>query len=158
MPHPTHILAVAGLVSDAHGNVLIVRSPKRGWEFPGGQVEAGETLEEALVREIEEESGITAAVTRLVAMYSNVGQRGTDGWPRPTILMADFLCDYISGDPRTSDESLEVRWVPRDTALGIIDTPAYKDRMALMLGFDGRVHYKSYVTFPAYELRTSRVF
>ena len=42
MPTSKHIVAVAGLVTDTWGRVLTIRSPRRDWEFPGGQVEAGE--------------------------------------------------------------------------------------------------------------------
>ena len=62
MPTPKHIVAVAGLVSDPRGRVLMIRSPRRDWEFPGGQVEEGESLTDALRREVLEETGITVSV------------------------------------------------------------------------------------------------
>ncbi len=42
--YPRHIVAVAGLISNDNGEILLVRSPRRGWEFPGGQVEEGEWI------------------------------------------------------------------------------------------------------------------
>jgi 8-oxo-dGTP pyrophosphatase MutT (NUDIX family) len=69
---PTHIVAVFGLIRDASRRVLVVRSPKRGWEMPGGQVEEGESLVQALQREIGEEAGVTVTVGKLVGVYSNV--------------------------------------------------------------------------------------
>src|SRR4051812_22410405 len=48
---PQHIVAVAGLFYDEQGRVLLVKTERRGWECPGGQVECGEDLVEASVRE-----------------------------------------------------------------------------------------------------------
>ena len=55
--HPRHVVAVTGFVTDAKQRVLLVRVADRGWEMPGGQVETGESLLDALRREVEEESG-----------------------------------------------------------------------------------------------------
>jgi 8-oxo-dGTP diphosphatase len=62
---PTVLVAAAALI-DVDGRVLICRRPKGKhmegmWEFPGGKVEAGETLETCLIRELFEELGITVA-------------------------------------------------------------------------------------------------
>jgi len=62
---PTHIVAVGGLISNNEGNILLVKSPRRGWKFPGGQVEVGEDLMTALKREVEEESGFIVDVKQL---------------------------------------------------------------------------------------------
>ena len=42
MIHPKHIVAVSGLISHPNGKILLIRGPRRGWEFPGGQVEEGQ--------------------------------------------------------------------------------------------------------------------
>lgn len=147
MVHPKHIVAVSGLISHSDSKILLIRSPRRGWEFPGGQVEEGENLIEALRREIQEESGITASIGALVGVYSNIES--------PTKLMFGFLGDYLSGELRTSDESLETEWVPRDSVLQRISNPAIYDRMKDMLGFSGRVVYRVYTNDPyqVYEQR-----
>ena len=51
---PTHIVAAAGIVVNSNGEILLVKNNRRGWEFPGGQVEVGENLIEAVKREIME--------------------------------------------------------------------------------------------------------
>ncbi len=44
MTHPRHIAAVSALILRPDGRILLIKSPRRGWEFPGGQVEEGENL------------------------------------------------------------------------------------------------------------------
>jgi 8-oxo-dGTP pyrophosphatase MutT (NUDIX family) len=44
MEHPKHIVAVMGIVRNSEGQILLVRTPRRGWEPPGGQVENGEDV------------------------------------------------------------------------------------------------------------------
>lgn len=135
MSVPSHIVAVAALVTDAQGRILMLRAPRRGWEFPGGQVEEGETLTEALRREVLEETGIEVAVGALAGVYSNTKSR---------IVMFGFLCEPSAGSLRTSAESLEVEWVARSEVLGRIARPPIRDRMRDMLEFNGRVVYRAY--------------
>jgi 8-oxo-dGTP diphosphatase len=135
MPVPKHIVAVAGLVQDAEGRILMIRSPRRDWEFPGGQVELGEDLITALQREVWEETGITVTVGNLVGVYSNTQSH---------IVMFDFLCHYVSGVPTPSAESLEVEWVEREEVLPRIIRPVIRDRMRDMLEFQGSVVYRAY--------------
>lgn len=142
MSVPKHIVAVAGLVTDPEGRVLMVLSPRRDWEFPGGQVEEGETLTAALEREVMEETGVRVAVGNLVGVYSNV---------KSHIVMLDFLCEYLGGELKTSTESLAVEWVERNEALSRIIRPAIQDRLRDMMEFDGRVIYRAYI-FDASEV------
>jgi 8-oxo-dGTP diphosphatase len=140
MIHPKHIVAVSGLVRHPSGEILLIRSPRRGWEFPGGQVEEGENLIEALQREIQEESGVTVSVGPLVGVYSNIKS--------PTKLAFGFLGDYLRGELTTSDESLETEWVARHSVLQRISNPVIYDRMEDMLNFSRRVIYRVYTTDP----------
>ena len=108
-----HIVAVGGFVTNATGQVLMLKSPRyEDWEFPGGQVEIGESLPHALEREVFEETGIVVKVKSLVGIYSNVR--------KPSLVNMDFLCEYISGEPQTSEESSLVEWVDCDKALGLV--------------------------------------
>lgn len=140
MIHPKHIVAVSGLISHPNGKILLIRGPRRGWEFPGGQVEEGENLIEALQREIQEEAGVTASIGTLIGIYSNIKS--------PTKLMFGFLGDYVSGELSTSAESLETEWVTRDSILQRISHPVIYDRIKDMLDFSGRVIYRVYTTDP----------
>ena len=128
------------MISHPNGKILLIRSPRRGWEFPGGQVEEGENLIEALQREIQEEAGVTASIGSLVGIYSNIKS--------PTKLMFGFLGDYVCGELSTSDESIETEWVARHSVLQRILHQAIYDRMKDMLDFSGRVIYRVYTTDP----------
>lgn len=146
---PKHIVAVSGLVRDAGGRVLMVRSPKRGWEMPGGQVEEGEGLPQALEREIREEAGVVVTVGELVGVYSNIKP--------PTKVIFGFLCTYVSGELTTSEESTEVEWVEADAVMARITHPAIRDRMSDMLAFEGQVMYRVYTTEPYQVVEERRV-
>ena len=134
--YPVHIVAVGGLVRNADGQVLMIQSPRRDWEFPGGQVEEGETLIQALEREILEETGLVASVKSLAGLYSNLRE--------PPILIVDFICEYVSGHARQSAESLKVEWLAPAEALARISRPSIRARMKDMLDFSGSITYRAY--------------
>lgn len=139
--YPMHIVAVAAFVTNSQGQVLMLKSPRRGdWEFPGGQVEEGETLTLALEREVLEETGIIVKPLSLVGVYSNT--------KKPSILMLDFVCEYISGEPKTSTESLLVEWVAKNEALSRVKHPSIHGRLKNMLEFSGQVTYRAYFVDP----------
>lgn len=72
-------LGVRVMVIDAESRVLLVRhSYLPGWYLPGGGVDAGETLHEAAMRELREETGFTAEVGHLVGIYHNVRTSSRD--------------------------------------------------------------------------------
>ena len=122
---PTHKVSVAAMVHDGKGKILLVNSPWRGWEYPGGLIEPGETFEEALRREIREESGVEVELERFVGICKNLEK---------DIVNIDFVCRYVSGELTTSDESTEVVWVTPEEAVKMITFPLTKKRLANMLG------------------------
>lgn len=158
MTWPTHIVAAGGYVFDKEGNILIVKTKNRGWDCTGGQIEEGESLEEGVLREILEESGVKASVKCLVGIYSNVGQHlFYDGvTPVPTKVMFDFICDYVDGELSTSDEADEVMWVSKDKVFEYVSNPTLKFRFQNVIEFDGRIQYCSYRSRPDFKLLSSR--
>lgn len=70
------------------------RNEKHRWEFPGGSVEFGETLEHALQREINEEYGFQIDVVRLLDVVDHILPEEKQHWVSPT-----YLCRYRSGTP-----------------------------------------------------------
>jgi mutator protein MutT len=75
------------------------------WEFPGGKVEAGETFENCLVREIREELGIEISVGKLVEDL-------THSYPEKTVRLRFFECRLVAGDPKPI-HCQALRWVAR---------------------------------------------
>lgn len=136
---PKHIVAAGALVRNATGAVLLIDSPWRGWEFPGGQVEQGEDIISALKREVFEESGVEIAVGPMVGLYSNI----TMG-----VVITTFLADYTAGELTTSAESLRVKWCDPSEALEGVTHPAVLGRLQDMLAYDGSVVYRSYTIDP----------
>lgn len=157
---PTHIVAVAGLVENENAEILLVKTNFRGWECPGGQVEVGENLVDALVREVKEESGIDIEVGRLLGVCSNTSTyKWYDGVTDvPTKVMFDFLCKSVSGELTTSDETSDCRFVPKDQVMGMVQAPAARARFEAYLQSDGRPFYMEYSTRPEFALKQSRTF
>lgn len=134
-PAPGFVVAACALVTNAAGEVLLVRTHKRGWEIPGGQVEPGETLTDATARETHEEAGVSIEITALGAVQTNLTRN---------LLIFSFLGVYRSGELAASSETPEVRWAARDSALPLITHPAVYARVQFLLNYDGRVVYHAY--------------
>lgn len=127
----THFVSVAGLVSNDNGEILLIKSPRRGWEYPRGMVEPGETFQEALVREIKEETGVDAEIIGFIGLCKNVEK---------DVANVDFACKYIGEEFTTSSESSDVRWVPREKALDMVTFPLTRKRLKNMLSENDKVN------------------
>lgn len=158
MPFPTHIVAVGGIVEDGEGNILLVKTRDGGWVYPGGQVEVGENLIDALIREIKEESGIEATVSHLIGVFSNTGiHKWYDGVTDvPTKVMFDFACKPLGGELAVSEETTDSRWIAKDKVLDFVTAPAIRTRYQVYLEFSGTVNYLDYVTKPEFILKQRR--
>ena len=124
----THLVSVAALVTNDRGEILLVNSPWRGWEYPGGLIEPGETFQEALYREIREESGVDVEITGFVGICKNVER---------DIVNIDFTARYLGGELTTSEESTEVVWATPEQAMEMITFPLTKKRLQNMLSGRG---------------------
>lgn len=156
---PTHIVAGAGIVINENDEVLLVKTYNAGWVFPGGQVEVGENVIDAVKREVMEEAGVDIEVGEVFCISSNTGKNpGYNGVKEiPTKVMLDFLCRAKGGTPRPSDENSESAYVPKEKVLELIQTPAIVERYKAYLEYAGRPIYMEYVTKPAFELKLKRL-
>ncbi|MDP2872819.1 MAG: NUDIX hydrolase [Bacillota bacterium] len=84
--------------------------PRRGlWCLPGGAVEIGETVEDALVREVKGETGLVVRPLRLIGMMDLITR--DQGRVRFHFVLLQYLADWVSGCPRASTDAAEARWV-----------------------------------------------
>ena len=141
-----HFVSAAGLVYK-DGKVLLIRSARRGWEFPGGVVEQGEAILDGLKREILEESGITAEPKGLAGIYQRLtmkpGYGPLEGMMIPPTVTLLFVCMYAGGEPRISDESLEVEWFTPEEAKEMVTLPHFKTALTTMLEYNGKVRFSA---------------
>ena len=133
-------MVVGCLVKNANDEILLIRNHKRGWEIPQGRVEEGESLVEALHREVREEAGVEIEMGPLAAVWSKVA-------PPPAVIFT-FLGRYLSGDLSTSGDSVEARWVTPAEAVEEVSNKVMKERLQVLLNFDGTINYRSYTLKP----------
>jgi len=100
-----------GVVRDAEGRLLLQkRADRDAWGFPGGAIELGESAEEAAVREIFEETGLTVKVDSLLGVYSKYIDHYPNGSSaQPIVIM--FCCSVSGGNlDANNDETLELKF------------------------------------------------
>ena len=127
---PIVIVAACALL-DPEGAVLIAKRPEGRplaglWEFPGGKIEAGEELEEALIREIHEELGIDIAKSDLTPLIF-----ASHAYPDFHLLMPVYLCRRWQGSV-AAREGQELLWV-RPDALHRYDMPPADEPLKIAL-------------------------
>lgn len=124
MAPPKHIVSAAAIVVNNQNEILLIKGPRRGWEMPGGQVEEGEPLREAAIRETKEESGIDIEIIKFCGIFQNTSE---------SICNTLFLAKPVGGELTTSPESLEVGFFPLDQALEMVTWNNFRQRIQYCL-------------------------
>lgn len=112
--YPARPICGVGAIIKQGEQVLLIRrgkAPRLGeWSIPGGAVELGETLHEAIRREVREECGIEIEIER-VADAIDIIQRDSEGRIQYHYAIVDFVATFLSGEPRPSSDVTEAVWV-----------------------------------------------
>jgi ADP-ribose pyrophosphatase YjhB (NUDIX family) len=115
--YPDHPLVGVGALIVRDNRIVLVRrgaEPARGeWSIPGGLVEVGETLKEAVAREALEETGLQVEPGDLVELLERVFL-DDDGRVQYHFVLADFLCRVRGGELSADSDVLEAIWVDGD--------------------------------------------
>ena len=120
------VIGVGGVVIDQGRTVLIRRGtePLLGeWSIPGGTIEVGETLEEAVRRELREETGLEVCVLELIELFDRIypdqGSDAANGKRKPRFhyVIADYLCGLVGGEPRAGSDVTDLAFA-REEELG----------------------------------------
>ena len=103
----------AGAICVRGDHVLLIRRgqpPRKGeWSIPGGRIEPGESPEDACVRELTEETGVTGAVAEEVEIIDTA----FDGIP---YRLHDYALFWVAGEPVAADDAADARWFTREEA------------------------------------------
>lgn len=111
------IVGVGAVVIDGT-KVLLVRrgqEPLKGeWSLPGGALELGETLQQGVVREVLEETGLIVVPGGIIEILDRISPGEASGRIRYHYVLIDFVCRVTGGALASASDAEEVRWVERD--------------------------------------------
>ena len=111
----TPVLGVGAVIWNDKNEVVLIRRGKEPrkdqWSIPGGHLEWGESLHEALLREVREETGLTGVVAGLIDTVDLVA-RDPDGYVTRHYVLIDFAVRATGGELSAASDAAEARWVP----------------------------------------------
>jgi 8-oxo-dGTP diphosphatase len=115
--YPDRPLLGVGAIVVQEDRILLVRRanpPLQGeWSIPGGLVEIGETIKEAVIREVREETGLEIQPMKLVEVFERI-LRDKDARVQYHFVLIDYLCRVVSGKAQAGSDVSELAWVMVD--------------------------------------------
>ncbi|MCP8317012.1 MAG: NUDIX hydrolase [archaeon] len=111
--YPDHPMVGVGAFIEKNGSVLLVKrehEPSKGkWSLPGGLVNLGERIRDAIKREVEEEVGLKVDVVKIVDVFDSI-EYDDKGRVRFHYVIVGFMVKPIGGEARGSEEASQVKW------------------------------------------------
>jgi 8-oxo-dGTP diphosphatase len=110
------VLGVGALIFN-RGKILLVergREPLKGyWSLPGGVLETGETLEQGIIREVREETGLEVRPLKVLEIFERI-VHDAHGAPEYHYVLIDYICRVTGGSLRAADDASRAAWVARN--------------------------------------------
>lgn len=121
-----------GVIFNERAEVLLQKRSDNGWwGLPGGGVDVGESIEQCVIREVFEETGLHVTAKRLIGIYSDPKHHTLMSYPDGNVIqyvLASFECELQSGELRISDESTDIGYFPVD---GLPDNTLLSSRLRI---------------------------
>jgi mutator protein MutT len=115
--YPTRPLVGVGAIIFQGDRILMAqrgKAPLLGWwSLPGGALETGEALADAVAREVLEETGLVVQPLRVFEVFERI-LRDDAGVPEYHYVLIDYLCHVTGGEPRPGDDVCRVEWMRLD--------------------------------------------
>lgn len=122
MSHPVPTVGVVCLRGE---EVLLIKRgtpPRLGqWSVPGGRLEWGETLQDAALRELKEETSVDAELLGLIDVIDGVFPARPGGEITRHYVLIDYAARWTGGEPMAGDDAAEARFVSRDEAMELVE-------------------------------------
>jgi len=114
-------VGVGAVVIRSNRLLLVKRgsAPHKGmWAVPGGSVELGESLQQAVERETREETGLIVAARDPIAVFQVI-ERNDRGAIQFHYVIVDLIADYVSGEAAAADDAADVGWFSAEDLQGV---------------------------------------
>ena len=131
-------ISVGVIVTNTSNQILLIKGPIRGWEFPGGIIEPSESIWESAIREVFEETGFTIKPIEICCIYQNLTKN---------VISLIMKASVVKGEACTSKESLEVGFFTREEAIKKINYSNFVDRLNNCLDNPKGLDFEKIISF-----------